>query len=123
VQDAPSGNTQRILGWTAVGAGAVGVGVGVVFMLQRGSKLDERDEICPEGQACPNLAQQQDRVDELTDEAEWAGTIGVVGLVAGSVLVGGGVALLLTAPSAPQQVAVAPAVSPSFGGLVMRSTF
>jgi hypothetical protein len=111
------GSTQRVLGWTSVALGAVGLGVGTVFMLQRKSKLDDRAQICPEFENCT-----QDQVDQnssLTDEARTASTIGTIGFVAGGVLAATGLVLVITAPSShsKESVAVAPVVGPGFQGV------
>jgi hypothetical protein len=90
------GATQRLLGWSAVGAGVIGVGAGVVFQLKRSSKLSDRDAVCPTGRDCS--AGEIARIDQLTDEARSASTISAVSFVAGGVLAAGGVALVLTAP-------------------------
>jgi hypothetical protein len=94
-RDSDPGATQRLLGWSAVGAGGAALAVGVVFELQRASALRERDAICPSSVDCEPGSQR--RVDRLSDQARTAATVEVVGLVAGAALVAGGVALLLTA--------------------------
>lgn len=110
---------QRVLGWSAVGAGAVGLGVGVLFELKKSSKVSDRDAICPTGKGC--TVAEAASISDLTDQARGAATIGMVGLVAGSVLAAGGLALVFTAPHQEQSVAVAPIVGPSFQGLMVRS--
>jgi hypothetical protein len=112
------GATQRILGWTAIGAGAVGVTLGIVFSIQRGSKISDREAICAEGAPCPPGSQAS--VDALTDEARTAGTLAAVGFIAGGALAAGGVALLLTAPKAQSSMSLIPVVSPAFAGLTLR---
>lgn len=111
--------TQRILGWTAIGAGAVGVTLGVVFAAKRWSTLSDRDAICAGDSACP--AGSQARVDALTEDARAAGTASAVGFVAGGLLAAGGVVLLFTAPEARHRVGLSPSVSPTFVGLTLRS--
>jgi hypothetical protein len=117
------GKVQRTFGWIAVGAVAVGVAVGTVFVLQRGSKLSDRDDICPSGVNC--APGSQDKIDSLTDDARSAQTIGTIGFVAGGVLAATGIALVLTAPhgeAQPGAVALAPAVSPSYQGLMLSGS-
>ena len=116
-----SGSLQPVLGYTSIGLGAVGLGVGIVFMVKRGNRLDERDGLCP-GDRCAN-EHEITRVNDLTDDAEKAATIGTIGLVAGGVLAAGGVVLVLTSPSASQKVALTPALGPSFRGVNIATTF
>jgi len=113
-------STQSVLGWSAVGLGAVGLGVGVIFEFKRASKLSSRDEICASGDPAECPPGSQARVDELTNEARSAATVATVGFIAGGVLAAGGVALLLTAPKqGASEVALTPVVSPHFQGLVL----
>ena len=111
---------QTVLGWSAVGAGAIGLTVGVIFELQRSSKLSARDKICPTSDPalCPTGSQAQ--VDDLTNKARTASTVGSIGLVAGGLLAAGGVVLILTAPKhSSSEVSLAPVVSPQFQGLML----
>jgi hypothetical protein len=120
-----SGSTQRLLGWTVVGAGVVGLGVGLVFELQRSSKLSDRDAICPTG-TCASKQDQlngQARIDQLTSEAKTAGTVATVGFVAGGVLAAGGLVLVFTAPTGSREIAFAPVVAPGFDGLAAVGRF
>jgi hypothetical protein len=112
-----TGSTQKILGWTSLGLGAVGLGVGTVFLIQRQSKLNDRDTICPDMVLCTDEEIAQN--DTLTDEARTASTIGTIGLAAGGVLAVTGVVLLLTAPKGKpkESVALVPVVGPGFQGL------
>jgi hypothetical protein len=104
--------------------GAAGLVVGVVFELERSSTLRDRDAICPSG-VCPKseLAASQTRVTELTSDANTQGTIGLVGFIAGGALLAGGLAIVLTAPSGSQDVALAPVVAPGFEGVTARARF
>ena len=104
------GSTQRVLGWTVVGLGAVGLGVGLVFQLERLERLDERDAICPSGTGC--TAQDQTDIDRLTVEARSASTRSALGFVGGSVLAAGGTLLVLLAPTAARSPAVSFRVTP-----------
>jgi hypothetical protein len=113
------GATQRIIGWTGVGVGAVAVGLGVFFEAQRGSKVSERDAICPSGVDCAPGTQAS--IDALTEDAKSAATLGAISLIGGGVLVAGGIALVLTAPksSGVATVGVAPALAPNFQGVAL----
>jgi hypothetical protein len=113
------GRTQRTLGWTALGLGAVGIGLGIVFEAQRGSKLTERDGICPSGVGCS--PDDISKIDDLTNQARSAGTSGAVALVAGGVLAVGGVTLILSAPSSSPRVAFSPVLGAGFQGLMVTA--
>jgi hypothetical protein len=117
---ASHGTTQKILGWTALGLGVVGLGVGTVFVLQRQSKLDERETVCPDMVLCTDdeIAQNE----ALTQDARTASTIGTIGFAAGGVLAATGIVLLVTAPKAKPKdsVALVPVVAPGFQGLSLQ---
>lgn len=114
------GTTQRVLGWTALGLGAVGLGVGTVFVLQRSSKLADRDNVCPTMEGCTD--EEIALNDQLTNEARTASTIGTIGLIAGGVLAATGIVLVVTAPSgaSKESVALVPVAGPGFQGLSIR---
>lgn len=89
--DRPSdGSTQRTLGWVAIGAGAVGLGVGTWFGLRTFDKQNESED------HCVDTACDQTGVD-LRDEARTSATISTIGFAVGLAGVGGGLVLLLTA--------------------------
>jgi|SoiMethySBSTD1v2_1073268.scaffolds.fasta_scaffold03478_8 hypothetical protein len=113
----PGGELERTLGWTAAGVGAVGLAVGTFFQVRRASKLSDRDELCPGSVDCAPGTQA--RIDALTEEARSASTISAVSLIAGGVLVTGGLALVLTAPRARTSATLAPIVTPQFRGLAV----
>lgn len=115
-----NGTTQRILGWTSLGLGVVGLGVGTVFVIQRQSKLNDRDTICPDMVLCTDEEIAQN--DALTDEARTASTIGTIGLVAGGVLAVTGIVLVVTAPKGKPKdsVALVPVVGPGFQGFSLQ---
>lgn len=108
---------QSLAGWSLIGAGAVGVGVGVVFTLQRSNELDARDAICPTG-VCPQAELDADRaaIARHTKDARSDGTIAAIGYVAGGVLAAGGVVLLLTDHHS-SSVGFTPLLAPGFAGL------
>jgi len=109
-----AGTTQRILGWSAIGAGAIGLGVGIAFEVIRGNKVSERDAICSDPtQPCTEA--DKIRNDQLTSDAKGAATIGIVGLVGGGLLAAGGLVLVFTAPHG-ESVAATPVVVPGFVG-------
>lgn len=97
-EPAADGSTQRVLGYVAAGAGVVGLGVGVGFYLQRGSKLSARDEACPDiTHGCPSKTAQQ-TYESNQEDAKTASTISTAGFITGGVLAAGGLVLILTAP-------------------------
>lgn len=108
-----AGSTQRTLGWVAGGLGVVGLGAGVLFELQRSSKASDRDGLCPNDK-CADEAEKQ-KVSTLNEEVRSAATAETISFVAGGILLAGGAALLLTAPSdgprASRRVLVAPSVA------------
>jgi hypothetical protein len=119
------GPTQRILGWTGVGLGVVGVAIGAVFEAQRSSKLSDRDDLCPGG-ACRVPPATRDRIDTLTNDARSASTVSAVGFVAGGVFAAGGLVLLFTAPKGgpeSSRLALSPVAAPSFQGMTVRGAF
>lgn len=116
--EAPSsgspGTTQRILGWSAVGAGAIGLGVGIAYEVVRGNTVSQRDSLC--NPQC-NDSGEAEKVASLTSQAKTAATVGIVGLVAGGVLVAGGLTLVFTAPGGTEsRVAAVPLLAPGFVG-------
>ncbi len=113
-------STQSLAGWSMIGVGAIGVGVGVVFTLQRSSALDARNAVCPTG-VCPQAELDVDRaaIASHTSDARSDGTIAMVGYIAGGVLAAGGVVLLLTDHHRSSDVGLTPLVSPGFAGLTL----
>ncbi len=118
-----SGHTQRLLGYGGVGLGAVGVALGVVFVLDRSQTLDDRDQVCPRSVNCE--PGDQKKIDELTDEARSASMLATVGFTAGGVLAAGGVALLMTAPDDESNgaLAVAPMAAGTGAGVLLLRTW
>jgi hypothetical protein len=124
-----TGATARTVGFVLGGAGIVGLGVGGVFLLQKGSKLDERDGICPTG-ICPagTGAESQKRINALTDDARSAATLSTISFVGGGVLLATGIVLVITAPKtelAPQESAfqLAPVVDGEHFGVFAYGAF
>lgn len=124
----------RTLGWVGVGLGAVGVGLGTYFLVQRGNKLDEREDVCPFMQPSPDAPatyvcdneDQAQRIHDLTSDARRADTLATVGFIAGGALVAGGVAALLLAPrgSDPSRAAwLAPSLAPEGFGMTGGATW
>ncbi len=96
---ARDGSVQRGIGWGLVGTGGAFLAAGGVALLVRGSYVAEYndDASCPgEGSSAPQPPHCAERIDS---ERTWE-TVSIVSFVAGGVLAIGGLALLLTAPSA-----------------------
>jgi hypothetical protein len=94
------GDTQKLLGYGAMGLGVVGVAVGAIFGLQSMSKHNDAKQACPS--ACADEAGVT-----LWDDARSAGNISTIGFVVGGLGVAGGAILLLTAkPSSGSNVQV-----------------
>lgn len=100
------GSTQRTAGWIALGAGAVGIGVGALFGVRTFDKRDEGDALC-QGRLC-----SQEGLDRH-EEAESAATISTIAFGVGAGAAVAGAVLLITAPKA-RTTALAPLV-PTFG--------
>ncbi|MFZ5890206.1 MAG: tetratricopeptide repeat protein [Myxococcota bacterium] len=123
-------NGMRIGSYVAFGVGAVGIGVGTIFLLRGAGKRSEADdafkacaEASPTGR-CPQNSPGAKKTDELDDQATSASTIGVAGLVVGGVGVAAGVTLLVlssnkssAAASHTQTAKIVPIVSPNYIGL------
>ncbi len=94
---APPGDTgtsggssgMRIGAYSAFGIGAVGLGLGTVFLLKSSSKRSEADDLCKNG--C--MKSMQPQIDQIDSDADSARNVGVAGLVIGGVGVATGVAL------------------------------
>jgi hypothetical protein len=111
VPPGPSASPLRVVGWLGVGAGALGLGVGGLFLAKRSARLDERADVCPSLHDCTK--EQSDRIGALTTQARSADVLASVGFVAGGVLLAGGVtALIVGANSPPRRAAwLAPVVT------------
>jgi hypothetical protein len=114
---ASGGNGLRIGSYVAFGVGAVGLGLGTVFLLQSGSKRSEADDICNlPGGACP--AERRADVQKLDDDAKSASTLSVVGFAAGGVGIAAGVVMFIMSNKSESASASAskPAVYPWIAG-------
>lgn len=111
-----------------IATGAVGLGgvvVGAIFMAKRGkfsSEADQKTENCEKAMSCP--VPLQNEIRDLDSQAAQAGTIGVIGLVAGGVLLAGGATMAVLGFTSkkpqpkPASAWVAPWISPAGVGLV-----
>lgn len=89
--DAGDDDTRTIAGVVLLGAGAVSLGAGVVFLILRQGTIDDLDEVCTVDDACPPSAESTaDRGRLYTGLAEITIPLGVIGAVAGIVLLATG---------------------------------
>jgi hypothetical protein len=82
--------------YISIGVGAVGAGLGVVFLIQRSSATSDADskyEACLESMACTSADQRE--MEDLDEKAATMGTLSVVSFGVGAVGLGAGAALLL----------------------------
>jgi hypothetical protein len=127
----PRSHGQRVVGYGAIAAGAVGLGLGAVFMVRRAHFLSESEEVCPSGLQCAPGSRA--RIDELTRSARSSQTSAIVSFALGGVAVSAGVALVLlsvsdTASAAHgrvpgRQLRILPLLTPSAGGILAEQRF
>lgn len=94
VAEPSRGKTQRIVGLSVAGLGALGVGLGAVFGLSASSKWSDAQTQC--GAGCPSDSAAQG----LKSDASSAATLSTLSFIAGATLMAGGLALFFTATSA-----------------------
>jgi tetratricopeptide (TPR) repeat protein len=106
-----SGSGMRIGSYVGFGVGAVGLGLGTVFLLKAGSKRSDADALCnlPNG-ACP--ASKKSEIQALDDEAKSAATLSVVGFAVGGAGIAAGVEMLLLSGKSESSAAARPAIYP-----------
>lgn len=95
--DSGGSSGRKIAAYSALGVGAVGTALGVVFALQHGSKssdADERYDACLDRGGCDGSDAADIRT--LDDDAASAGTLSVIGFAVGAAGIGTGLVLLLT---------------------------
>jgi len=93
-------SNRRALGWVGVGAGGVGLGLGAVMgvlALNKHSSIENSGD-CPDGHCPPDKQADVDRLNTFR-------TVSTVGFIAGGVLAGAGIVLVLTAPSSDAPLA------------------
>lgn len=106
--------TQRTVGWIGVGVGVLGISAGFTTWMLALDKRADLNDTCPDRTCAPT----PENTDSL-DAYETFRTTTVVMLVAGGVALGGGLAVLLTAPSrkAPRAQAIEPWVGAGSAGI------
>ena len=88
------GNTQRLVGLVAGGAGIVGIGLGTIFGLKAKGTYNDAVGGCNAEHQCPQSG--LDKADDASSQA----TISTISFIAGGALLAGGAVLYLTAPRA-----------------------
>ncbi|MBX3155000.1 MAG: tetratricopeptide repeat protein [Deltaproteobacteria bacterium] len=116
----PPKRGQRNLGFVALAAGGAALVAGGVFGLTTASHWDKAQELCGgDVDRCPpnQVAAAQAEVDK----ARSAGTISTALFVAGGVVAATGIVLVITAPKARREraVAVTPVLGPDGAGFVL----
>ncbi len=119
-----SGGTTKILGYTALGIGVVGVAAGTIFLLSSSSKRSDANALCPNDQ-CPESKRSE--VEKLDSDASTARTLSFVGFGVGVVGIGAGVALLVMSggKSEPAKTATGLTVRPwaTWNGVGLSGSF
>jgi len=120
--DAGGSDWKPIAAYASFGVGALGLGTGIVFALQRSSKLDDADKKMAEWDAeCDSSSCRPDlkgQINDLDDQASSAGTLSAVGFVVGGLGVAAGVTLLVLSSSESDSTETArsePTVTPWIG--------
>jgi hypothetical protein len=103
-----SGSSLRTVGYVMGAVGIVGVTVGVITGLSAISLNNRSKQICPSNGVC---ADESARADN--DSARSSATISTIGFVAGGLLLAGGLALVIAAPSSRAPASAALRASPN----------
>jgi hypothetical protein len=130
--DSTKGGGVPVLGIVGIGvgvAGVAGVVVGSVFLAKRGSLAGKADDMFTTCNKTPPCSQQEQAAIKATDaDAASAGTVGIIGVVAGGVFLAGGVTLAVLGFTAKKEAApkastgwIAPYVAPN--GVGVRGAF
>jgi hypothetical protein len=104
-----------ILAYTALGVGAVGVGLGTVFLIGRSSKQSDADKGFDD---CKTRVCSRSEIDNILDKdkkAATAGTLSIVGFGVGAAAISAGIYLLLTHDSKPKTTATSTQFVPYVG--------
>lgn len=114
--------TYRIVSYVGLGVGVVGLGVGTVFALQYGSKESEANDLNDRCRPAGCSPQDRQAIKSLDDDANSAGTIATIGLVAGGVGLATGVTFLVlslggSSPQSANRSHVQPYVGPDRVGV------
>lgn len=94
----PASNGKRIGAYVALGAGAVGLGVGALFLsssVSKRSQADKKFQDCGGATGCTNDNPLSAQVSSLDNSARSAQTVSIIGFVAGGLAVGTGAVLFM----------------------------
>ena len=122
----PTTGTLQVQAMTGITNAGLGVGAGVLAaaMGARGNALEA--EFDDPANACV-LATPSRPCQDILDRGRSANAVAIAGVVGGTLLIGGGVALLVTGlrrrSAAPPTQTIAPALGPGFVGLTARRSF
>ncbi|MCL4755737.1 MAG: hypothetical protein KJ015_36645 [Myxococcales bacterium] len=111
-QGSTAKSSQKTWAFVALGAGAVGLGVGVTTGLMATSKHQSAEDACPNGQCAAGSSGADDA--EAFRSLRTVSTIGYVVAVVG---VGAGVTLWLTSPERTEQARVGAWLGPQSAGI------
>ena len=112
------------MGYGAIGLGAVGLVMGVVYGLKHGSTQSDAKGHCtdyPSGCDATGIS--------LNSDASTQGKIATGGLIAGGILVAGGIAITLTAPAGdnrpaqPAAMRIGPMMGRESGGVLLQGAW
>jgi hypothetical protein len=121
------GGPSKVPAIAAFGVGAVGIGIGIVFLLKAGSKQSQSDDLyAAKNCKVSCTAETQRQVTSLDDDAKSARTLSTVGFVVGGLGIAGGVVLLiLSNKSEEPKPAAATEIRPyiGIGSLGVTGTF
>lgn len=124
---ADSGSSgSNIPAYVAFGVGAVGVGLGVVFLVQRSSQDSEANDLfagCERAGSCSNATIE--KIDSLDGSAATSGTLSAVSFGVGAAGLGAGLVLLLLNGGEPEAPATGASIRPyaSFDRVGFTGTF
>ncbi|HET9929297.1 MAG TPA: hypothetical protein VFQ35_01360 [Polyangiaceae bacterium] len=119
-------NGMRIGSYVGFGVGAVGLGLGTLFLLKGASKRSEANDAfdaCKSDLNCrdlPATSPKKAKVDDLDSQATKAQRVGVAGMVVGGLGVAAGVTLLVLSGKSSTETKtgrLVPIVSPNYIGV------
>lgn len=93
------GKGTPVLAWASLGVGAVGVGVGTVFLIQRGSKNSAADKALNDCNARVCAFAERDHINSLYESAAHAGTFSLISYGVGAAAIATGLYLMFTTNS------------------------
>lgn len=106
--DGSAGSPLKTVGYVVGAVGLVGITVGAITGLSAISSNNRSKETCPASGACADEAARADN-----DSARSSATISTIGFVAGGILLAGGLALVIAAPSSRAPTSAALRASPN----------